>query len=176
MHWVDEAPVVSLDLVDAVDGRLVFAGPSSSTRREGGVNVVGSAVLALVGARFLRAPLPLLFPVMFVAAGAVGVVVGATKLAGRCAVEVDRTGLTLRWRLPALAERRLRISVDEIAWLAVSARAWTVDNDHGGSDVREDFVLAVHTADERVIPFECFPSREAAGIRRAQLERVLLQG
>jgi len=173
MQWFTDAPIVSLDVIEAGDGRVVLAGPASATRREGAENAVGGAV-GLFGARFLRAPLPLLFPVAFIVAGAVSLIVGAARLAGRCRVEVDGDGVTFTWRLPTGPEQRLQLPLVDVAFLAITSRVWTTDSDHG-SDVREDFVLALHATDGRVIPFECFASRRDAGERRAQLERVLLR-
>lgn len=175
MHWFDTPPIVSLDVVEAGDGRVVLAGPASATRREGAVNAVGGAVMGLVGARFLRAPLPLLFPVLFVVAGAVSTTVGVARLVGRCSVEVDGTGVLFRWRLLPGRERTLHVPLVDVAFLAITTRVWTTDTDHGGTDVSEDFVLALHTVDGRAIPFACFAAHGDAGVRRAQLERVLLR-
>lgn len=175
MQWLGAPPVVSLEVVETGDGRLVLAGPSSTTRFEGGVNAAGGAALALFGARFLRAPAPFIFPVLFLAAGAVSAVVGAVKLTGHCTVVVDGDGVDFRWRLPIGAERSLHIQLIDIACLVVSARTWTVDNDHGGSQTRQDFVLGLRTLDERLIPFESFTTEGAARDRRAQLEGVLLR-
>jgi hypothetical protein len=176
MHWLDEPPVVSLDVVEEGDGCVVQAGPSSSTRREGAVNAVGGVVMGLFGARFLRTPLPLLFPVAFVVAGAVAVGVGVARLTGRCRVDVPwRDGVTFHWRLPPGPERRLHIPLVDVACLGIETRAWTTEHDHGGSDVHEDFVLALHTIDGRAIPFSCFATRAEAAARRAQLERVVLR-
>jgi len=175
MQWLDAPPVVSLDVEETGDRRLVLAGPSSTTRFEGGVNAAGGAVMGLFGARFLRVPAPFIFPVMFLAAGAVSLVIGAVKLAGHCTVVIDGDGVVFRWRLPLGPERTLHVELIDIACLVVSARTWTVDNDHGGSQTQQDFVLGLRTLDARVIPFECFTTLHAARDRRAQLENVLLR-
>lgn len=177
MRWFDSPPCPQMDVSHASDERLALKGPSAGARVAGGATAAFGGVFATMGLRFLRLPVPgpfKLIPLAFTAIGAGVAAVGASTAFAECSVEAKRgEGLTLRWKLPALAEHSVHLGPDALAAFEVTSHAHRSSNEYGPDDVTMEYRLVAIARDGRAFAFESHGTRTQAELRKGAFERIL---
>jgi hypothetical protein len=129
-----------------------------------------------VGLRFLRLPLPAPFkvvPLLFTAVGSGMAALGATSTFSSCSLEASKKGLTLRWKVPAMAEKSLHLKASDIDAFEVTTHTHSTRDTFGDERAVNEYQLVVVTKDGRAIALEPFFTRTQATQRQKQLEARL---
>ncbi len=179
MRWFDSPPCPQMEVTFSSDDRLTLKGPSTAQKVVGGATAAFGGVFAAVGAGFLRLPIPVpfkLIPLAFTAIGGGIAALGAGTALASCSLEAKRgDGLTLRWKIPARAEKSLRLQPQELEAFEVTDHAHTHSDDFGGARTVMEYRLSAITKDGRAYAFESFGTRTQARLRKEALDKLLLQ-
>jgi hypothetical protein len=167
-----------MDLTQSTKSVLLLSGPSTAARLTDGASAAVGGALASMSLRMLRLPIPVpfkLIPLAFTAIGAGVAAVGTSTALSSCSVEARRgSGLSFRWKLPALQERVLKLTTKELEAFEVTAHEHRRSNDFGPDDVVTEYRLVAITRDGRSFPFESHGTRAQANLRRSAFEKILL--
>ena len=178
MNWFDSPPCPRMEVTHASDELISLKGPSTGAKIAGGATAAFGGVFATVGAGFLRLPIPLpfkLIPLVFTAIGAGLAAAGTSAALSECSVEAKRgEGLTMRWKLPARAQRSLVIRTDELEAFEVTEHQHSTSDDFGNDNLVLSFHLVAVTRDGRAVAFESLGTRTQARLRKEAFEKVLL--
>jgi hypothetical protein len=176
MRWLDSPPCVPLDVAEDTPKHLRLSGPSSSARLTNGAAAAMGGVFAGVGLKLLRLPLPAPFklvPLLFTAVGGGMAALGATTALSSCSLEASKQGLTLRWKVPALAEKSMHLAAKDVEAFEITTHLHSTRDTFGDERAVHEHRLVVVTKDGRAIPLEPFFTKTQATQRQKQLEARL---
>ncbi|MEW5739734.1 MAG: hypothetical protein AB1938_12455 [Myxococcota bacterium] len=176
MRWIDTPPCVSLEIAEESPGRLLLKGPSKGARFVSGANAAVSGLLAGVGLRLLRLPIPgpfKLIPLAFAAVGGGLAAYGAATALSDVSLDVDKDGLTAKWKAPALSEKSLHLAAKELAGFEITTHAHTARDTFGDERAVYEHRLVVVTNDGRALPLESFFTRTQAELQQRAIEARL---
>ncbi|HEY3451651.1 MAG TPA: hypothetical protein VGK67_35155 [Myxococcales bacterium] len=188
MRWLGDPPCTLMESVgeDLYQGRLELKGPALGTRFQGGINLLGSGMIARFALPLFRLPGPAkVLSLGILGAGAALGALGGAKLFARTTIVAERgKGITCWWKVPPRKARQRLFKARDIAKLEVRREQFAIGQVRTGSDVGhrslfdEDRVqlgwelFVVHRKGPSVA-IEFFNRQEDAEDRRRSLARVL---
>ncbi|GMU60642.1 MAG: hypothetical protein AMXMBFR34_24050 [Myxococcaceae bacterium] len=176
MRWIDTPPCVSLEIAEDSPKRLLLKGPSKSARFVSGANAAMGGLFAGVGLKLLRLPIPgpfKLIPLAFAAVGGGLAAYGAATALANVSLEVDKKGLTARWKAPAFPQKSLHLGAKEVAGFEITSHVYSARDTFGDERAVYEHRLVVVTKAGRALPLESFFTRTQAELRREAIEAHL---
>lgn len=171
MIWLDTPPITTFQVVSQNKHHLRLEGPTAGDRVVAGMHGAFGGTFAAMGARLLRAPLPMpykLIPIAMTAVGAGLAARGAGGVIYKASVDAKKTGLTFEWSVGPMFKRAIDIPWKELEDLEI------VSKEVGSRDELSTlvYVLNVVRKDGSAFAMESFGTKAQANLRKKAMEAV----